>query len=430
MNRPRKKTKLLLIAAIAGAALYLVYTKVHSHIIFGLRDDFAHAVKYDTPVPGIPGIRAEQCGACHREIYEEWKTSYHSKAYVDPFFQAYWNKDQHIWICLNCHSPMEPQQPQKILGLKDGKVHLPITADNPAYDPEFQREGITCASCHVRDGVIEGPFEGLEAPHPTRYSPRFRTTQICFTCHQVPSGPLQFYNGGPCSTFPEFEAGPYAKKGMICQDCHMPPINRPLVAGGTPRDGRQHLWRGGHFPEMVQRAVGVEVAQPPVFVPGRPFDLTLTMTNAGAGHKIPTGDPDRFFTIEFELRDRTGRVVDEQSDSMRRWIVWWPVIIELYENRLAPLASRDYHYSNKVPSNPVGMKLVARVRYHIMTPGQYRRLQTKFGLKEEVPYDYTVWEQQWPLDGKPVASLTTVPAAKPGCGLNNPHTQSMESRRG
>ena len=406
MRFPRKSVLLVAGVALAATFLYFGYQRVHSRIIFGLRDDFSKAVPYDNPVPGIPGIRAEQCGNCHKEIYEEWKTSIHSKAYVDPFFQAYWNKDEHIWICLNCHSPMAPQQPWLIKGLEDGKVYKPIKADNPHYDADYQQEGITCAACHVRDGVIEGPFENIQAPHPTRYSPRFRSTAICYTCHQVPSGPFQFYNGGPCSTFPEFEAGPYFKEGKICQDCHMPGIERSLVSGGPLRQGRRHLWRGGHFPEMLRRAASVRLkADRPVLQPGQDVMFTLTLTNAGAGHKIPTGDPDRYFTVSFEVVDAAGTVIKRQESTMRRWIVWWPVIVEVYENRLMPLTSRDYVFRYWLPEKLDGLKLRASVKYHIMTESQYRRLQTKYGLSVEVPHVFTIFEQEFPLD-KPLQITT------------------------
>lgn len=408
MNFPRKSTIMTGGVVLLAILLYFVYENVHSRIIFGIREDFSKAVPYDKPVPGIPGIRAEQCGSCHQAIYEEWKTSYHAKAFVDPFFQAYWRKDKQIWICLNCHAPMAPQQPWLIKGLEGGKVHRPIKADNPHYDAEFQQEGITCASCHVRDGVIEGPYDDMQAPHPTRYSPRFRSTDICFTCHQVPSGPFQFYNGGPCSTFPEFEAGPYSKRGMICQDCHMPSIERPIATGGPVRQGRQHLWRGGHSPEMIRRAVTVQLTSDrEKLQPGQAANFTLKLTNSGAGHKIPTGDPDRYFTITFEVVDAAGKVLKHQEDTMRRWIVWWPVIVEVYENRLVPQASRDYRFQYRLPQNPEGLTLRATLKYHIMTEKQYKKLQTKYGLSVEVPYVFTIVEEEFRLN-EPIPVMASV----------------------
>jgi hypothetical protein len=61
---------------------------------------------------------------------------------------------------------------------------------------------------------------------------------------------------------------------------------------------------------MVRQAVGVEIhPEQPGFRPGGKGRVTLRLTNAGAGHKIPTGDPDRYFTVEFELKDPEGKVV-------------------------------------------------------------------------------------------------------------------------
>src|SRR5256712_7526260 len=108
---------------------------------------------------GLSSLKAEECGKCHREIYEEWKTSYHAQAFTDPFFRAYWRKDGEVWICLNCHTPLANQQPALITEVPRNRVAKAVTAPNPDYDQALQQEGITCAGCHVRDGVILGPFD-------------------------------------------------------------------------------------------------------------------------------------------------------------------------------------------------------------------------------------------------------------------------------
>jgi hypothetical protein len=186
---------------------------------------------------------------------------------------------------------------------------------------------------------------------------------------------------------------------MICQDCHMPAVDRPLVPGGPVRHTRRHLWKGGHFPEMIKQAVTVELrSDQSSLQPGQTATFTLRLTNSGAGHKIPTGDPDRYFTITFEVVDAAGKVLKRQEDTMRRWIVWWPVIVEVYENRLAPQASRDYRFQYRLPQNPEGLKLRATLKYHIMTEKQYKKLQTKYGLSVEVPYVFTIVEEEFRLN--------------------------------
>ncbi len=394
-------------AALLGGLVYLYYTEIKPVVIFGLRADYARALPYQKVPTGIDSLRAESCGSCHREIYEEWKSSIHAHAYEDPFFQAYWKRDNNIWVCLNCHTPLENQQPTLIKEIPRGRVEKAVQEKNPRYDPEFQKEAITCAACHVRDGVILGPFDDSVAPHPTQFDPSFRTTQVCYRCHNVVSGPAQFYEVGPCGTYAEYEGEFFMKeKGMICQSCHMPLVERPVAEGGPIRLGRRHLWRGGHDPDMIKRAVAVQVrADPPVPKPGEPVRVTATLINAGAGHKIPTGDPDRHVTVEFVVRDKAGKVLKQQSETMGRWILWQPVILEIHDNRLLPLASRDYTFEFRMPKGTTQLTLTTRVRYHILTDDQHAMLRNQYGLTGDDPYRFTIYERDVPLSTGLMAAL-------------------------
>lgn len=388
------------VLGVAGL-VYLYYTEIKPVVIFGLRDDYAHAIPFQRIPDGLTSLKAESCGQCHREIYEEWKTSIHAHAYEDPFFQAYWKKDKNIWVCLNCHTPLENQQPTLITDIPRGRVEKAVQEPNPRYDPEYQKESITCAACHVRDGVILGPFEDAVAPHPTKFDPNFKTAQICYRCHNVVSGPVQFYRVGPCGTYAEYEGKYWQERGFICQSCHMPEIERPVALGGPIRKGRQHLWRGGHDPAMIKRAVAIEVkADTDAPKPGDRVGFTLTLVNAGAGHKIPTGDPDRFFTVEFMVEDRDGNVLEQQSSTMGRWILWQPAVVELYDNRLLPQDSREYQFVYRLPEKADGLKLKTRVRYHILTDAQHEMLRTKYGLTGNDPYRFVLYEQEFPLSGE------------------------------
>lgn len=398
-GRSRWFVLLGLLVAVPGL-LYYFYTEVRPTVIFGLRDDYAHAIPFQDVPAGLDSLSAESCGQCHQAIYEEWKTSIHAHAYQDPFFQAYWKKDGYVWVCLNCHTPLENQQPTLIKEIPNNRVEKAVEVDNPHYDMDYQAEGVTCAACHVRDGKILGPFDDSAAPHPTEYDPAFRTTAICYRCHNVVSGPFQFYNVGPCGTYAEYEGEFFMKEqGFTCQHCHMPEVFRPVAEGGPIRQGRRHLWRGGHDPDMIKRAVAIQVkADPPNPKQGETVMMTLTLINAGAGHKIPTGDPDRHFTVEFYVKDPAGRILDQQIDTMGRWILWQPVILEVYDNRLLPLASRAYEFFYDVPEDRSDLVVEARVRYHILTDGQHAMLKETYGLRSDDPYRYTIYTRQFPLN--------------------------------
>jgi Cytochrome c554 and c-prime len=418
----KKARNMLIGAAVIAGLVYLYYTEVKPVVIFGLRSDYAHAIPFQKLPAGLDSLHADSCGKCHQEIYEEWKTSIHAQAFEDPFFQAYWNRDKHTWVCLNCHAPLENQQPTVIKDIPRGRVERAPQADNRHYDAAYEREGVTCAACHVRDGVILGPFDDSAAPHPTAFDPAFRTTQVCYRCHSVVSGPAQFYNGGPCGTYTEYEGKFFMKeRGMICQSCHMPEVTRPVATDGPIRNGRRHLWRGGHDPEMIKRAVAVHVAaEPAVVEPGKDVRVTLTLVNAGAGHKLPTGDPDRHFTVEFYVEDGDRQVITSQSDTMGRWILWQPAIIELYDNRLLPLASREYAFTYRVPADGKNLKIKTRVRYHIQTEGQHAMLVKKYGLTAPDPYHFLIYEREAPLAGNLSLALSDdQPDARLACAAAN-----------
>ena len=418
----RLLAKILIGLGVLAGLTYLYYTEVKPVVIFGLRTDYAHAIPYQKIPKGLTSLRAESCGTCHTDIYDEWKTSIHAQAYRDPFFHAYWTKDKQTWVCLNCHSPLENQQPTLIAEIPRDRVERAVQAPNPQYDADYQHEGVTCAACHVRDGVILGPFDDAVAPHPTKADPTFRTTQVCYRCHSVVGGPAQFYNGGPCGTYPEYESAYWMKeRGFICQSCHMPEIERPIATGGPVRKGRQHLWRGGHDPAMVKRAVDIKVVTVPVEPkPGDKVRVTLTLINAGAGHKLPTGDPDRHFTVEFAVEDQSRKVLESRQETMGRWILWQPAIIELHDNRLMPLASRDYTFEYQLPKDVTGLTLVTKVRYHIQTERQHQMLIDKYGLTAPDPYFFTVYERTVPLTGNLADHFKqSVPDSRMACAAPN-----------
>jgi hypothetical protein len=193
--------------------------------------------------------------------------------------------------------------------------------------------------------------------------------------------------------------GPYPEKGYTCQTCHMPEVVRPVAVGGPVREGHRHLWRGGHDPDMIKRAVSVEVvANPPEFKFGERVTFNLMFKNSGAGHKIPTGDPDRYFTISFTVRDPQGKVVSSQSHTIGRWILWKPVILELYDNRISPEQARNYSFSARIPHERNPQTLNIQVKYHILTEKAYKKLMTRYDLVQEVPHVFTIYEREIPLN--------------------------------
>jgi hypothetical protein len=158
---------------------------------------------------------------------------------------------------------------------------------------------------------------------------------------------------------------------------------------------------------MIKRAVAIQVkADPPNPKPGEQVTFTLTLVNAGAGHKIPTGDPDRHFTVKFVVEEGAKQVRDSQQSTMGRWILWQPAIVELYDNRLLPLASREYRFSYRMPAESEGLVLKTLVQYHILTDGQHEMLQRKYGLTGDDPYRFEIYRREIPLNEQLAAALS------------------------
>jgi len=296
-------------------------------------------------VPGLPDLRAATCKTCHSEFHDEWEVSVHAAAWRDKQFQAEIKKSDNRWLCRNCHTPLLSQQPLWPVGLVDDDVERPMLVRNPDYDPSFEDEGITCAACHVRNGAIHGPGESTApAPHPVVADPAYRSGALCLSCHQA----VAEYPGKSfvCTfhTGDEWSASPYVSQ-KNCVDCHMPRAQRVVAPGGEVRETGRHWWRGSGIPKEPGIAPP-EDALPAGIVTQASCEngtLRVTATNANAGHKVPTGDPERWVQIDVsggELQDswRFGQVWE-----------WWPAPRKVSDNRLAPFESRTKVWSGVEP---------------------------------------------------------------------------------
>jgi len=347
---------------------------------------------YQQPLPhtevpeGLSDMRAETCGGCHQEIYQEWKVSTHRRAWTqDPQFMAELKKsrqgghaggkqDDVGWMCVTCHTPLVNQMERLVVGLRDGDIGKPVYVDNPSYDAELQQDAITCAACHVSNGKVYGPYGDTDAPHPTAKDPQLRSSEQCTQCHQAnaewPSRNLAcFFDTGE-----QWAASSYAEGDdpQTCQSCHMPEVERKLAkAYDRPKRKTRRHWFGGSlipkqpkFHEEMEALRSVYGSGATLKVQPRSALETLRTTadgrlttsrcesdscdtwviratNSRAGHWLPTGDPERHIDIRAVVRSTEGEVVTEAEQRIASRYEWWPKIKKLYDNRLEPHESLD-----------------------------------------------------------------------------------------
>ena len=238
-------------------------------------------------------LSVKECGSCHVEIYAEWKASWHGQAMTDPLFLRLSDglKQEE---CVRCHAPVPLRESENW--------------DTPIARSDRREDAVSCLTCHQSGGNVTGPFDGLSgACRPVMDPDQRDVTKMCFACHNQHK------------TGEEWVAGPYHPnapaprrvEAKTCIDCHMPQVDRPLVAGGPVRRGRRHTWPGGHDMAQLQKAVALDVE---VTNEAGAARITTWVTNRGAGHNIPTDARHRSFDVYVKIWDADGKLVMDPLD--------------------------------------------------------------------------------------------------------------------
>ncbi len=356
------------------------------------------AVPNQTPPKGLSGLSAKECGACHQEHYREWLYSTHSHAWTDVQFQAELKKETSPFMCINCHIPLQNQQEYVVTGLINGDIYRPVKHKNPQFDPALQQEGINCAACHVRNGYVIGPLGNTNAPHPVKKDTVHLSEQLCIGCHNAsavitPTLVCSFETGD------EWKNGPYYGQ-KNCITCHMPDTVRSLMAGFPQRLSHRHFFAGSGIPKVdtaKTKMLNGLVFSNPKFEPINTDSIRvqLTVTNAYAGHRVPTGDPERYILIIMELFPAGKPVEILAADTFRigeQW-EWYPKARKVADNNLNPLETRMFSsvFSVNHQKQPLRVKITVIKCRSTQENAAYNKLPSNY------PICRTVSEKEYPL---------------------------------
>lgn len=260
-----------------------------------------------TLAPAQASLSAKQCGRCHAKQVGEWAGSIHSLA-VGPGLLGQIDhalSKQEAASCRRCHAPLAEQ----------------------ATDLELRSEGIQCAGCHVRQWTRHGPPDVspslLALPgYPSKSMELYERGDFCMTCHQLP--PRTAVNGKPLlNTYKEWLEGPYMKRGVQCQHCHMP--------------NREHTFKGIHDRETFRQ--GFELFAHAV----RKADTTTVLAeivNVGAGHYLPT-TPTPAVHVTIELLDAKAAPLATSVYTIKRGIHYDGGWHETSDTRIPPGEKRS-----------------------------------------------------------------------------------------
>ncbi|HUU26317.1 MAG TPA: NapC/NirT family cytochrome c [archaeon] len=264
------------------------------------------------------------CGtSCHVDFYRQWQQEMHSQAYVH-----HWDEIEYFKLAVP-HASKDPMVAEVKAGCNG--CHTPmafLAGDVPPPLPEKNsraNEAVFCDLCHTITGfqgdvphnfnyvsepgnVKYGPRGGVTSPeHEIRKSDFLSTPEFCGTCHNEKNP----YGMWVKSTHLEWKEGPYAKEGVRCHDCHMPPAQGVRASmGKTLPDVRQHLFHGAHDPGKIRGTLELRI-HPDILEtePGDKVVFTVVVFNQKAGHKFPTGSvEDRIVWLHVEATDSKGKV--------------------------------------------------------------------------------------------------------------------------
>lgn len=372
---------------------------------------------------------SEVCQGCHPAIYEEWRSSMMAHSWKDPVYRALLRlareDNEHALdnFCIGCHSPV---------GMVTGEALLDEGQLSAASE-----QGVHCDVCHSISGITGigngafvltprlhgnplrfGPYEDAVSPaHDTAHSELHTRSEFCAACHNV----THPFNRVPIErTYDEWRDSPYNGRGIDCQDCHMPPApGKASPLGQDRREVWSHTFVGGNVPVLEyfgehdqaarSRALLATAARltwrslPPSLRAGSTANVSLQVTNSGAGHKLPTGFPEgREVWVDFTVTDATGREVyrsgavrDGQTEpgtrsyrvvlgNARNEVVAlraWEADRILEDTRIAPLESALETFAFPVPKGARGpLRVRADLNYWPFSPA----LLEELGLEGEV----------------------------------------------
>jgi Flp pilus assembly protein TadD len=225
-------------------------------------------------------LTADYCGHCHQEAYAQWRQALHSNSFRTPFYRTSVNlllKEKGIAFarhCDSCHNP---------IAVLSGSLDASATGDR-----SFDRDGLTCTTCHsiqqVDSKLGNGSYvmavpsalvdeNGKRIPgmvpdseilaHLDRHSKAvmqkiYQSPEFCSACHKanLPVMLNDYKWIRAFSAYDEWQGSKYSKQNPLvfytadyttCQGCHMKRETASLPDPGA-KQGKlaSHRWLAGN----------------------------------------------------------------------------------------------------------------------------------------------------------------------------------------
>ena len=315
------------------------------------RFDPSDNVDYVYKDPGEPDQShvIEKCGHCHDTVDRSWFDSAHRTSASNPQLQDLYPEVAAMGTsgaCADCHAP-------GIDGVPGGRD----LRDATGYAQDY---GVHCEVCHHVESVdldapagVAGrlhivrpseiaPFEGVGTYLPLLFCANhdianlymgcvqrdhFREASLCAGCHELDQTPLVPELAPDPTRWPDGRLPVHSTysewllhgpgPALPCQGCHMPFADASVlnsgdlqlwglgntgVTGGWPRppnNTRLHTFAGPRSPAADRLPSPAALSLTSAVAAGT-LTVTATVSAAGAGHAVPTGEPMRSLVLVVE----------------------------------------------------------------------------------------------------------------------------------
>lgn len=336
------------------------------------------------------GLSAQDCARCHADHVADWKLSTHAHALQDLQFQAELAKaSSPKWLCLNCHTPLGNQREELVRYLNKGNILEPIGEANAHFDAKLKQESVTCGVCHFRqnetgDTLIIAAKQNPSAPHPIFADPVGLRSR-CLDCHNV-SETVNAQLVCSFQTGDELAAGYLAGK-QDCAGCHMRSVSENNAVAR-----HRHSFIGGgvakNYDLLIQQnkagyVSALQFSLQDVKKASGGLTANLAVINSGTGHRVPTGDPERFIELRLSALDRRGKTLAEKVERIGQTWQWSPVARKVADNRLLPGEKREIPFALNAAAETDSIVLAVR---HIRLTAENAQYMKQDAAHAEKPY--------------------------------------------
>ena|GEM_PF-5514014 len=293
-----------------------------------------------------PLVHASVCGRCHTPLGNQFDELYQLKLYDHTPIQNAPAAAAEGVTCVTCHTHAHEPEEQVLTFISSWPNWL-------STDLALEMEPFEEALGPFGTGAAGDPPPVENESHPSVPDPKLTSSELCRPCHEVviDKAPLAPHCGlsqpriALLTTYSEWAESPYAESddgGETCQSCHMeqhekdgpaaiappgthydqPLPDRPLRSHTVLGLSTEYLESGPlvdqqeeRAADLVKDAAHMQLYVPPKVSPGSPLDVTVAITNTGAGHDLPTGFA--FWSeawLEIVIEDADGNVMLTSGD--------------------------------------------------------------------------------------------------------------------